>query len=656
MGETQAKTAARPRISSAISLTGVSWEHSTIPNVIRTKLAAADMARVDHLAALYLNDNPAIRARFPNLDDPLGFRYHPAGSVSSWGKPRKTAALTRRINRLMVPADNPSVAYHPRSIPYNRFSAGYGGACSHFDPPVSFFCEPAHYAQGGCPYTLPSSVTFPRNPFGTTAKPWTKPHTAYFHSLHWYGWGLWTFQVRSQTATQIIFDKGGWQEARGDCGTGGSGWFVENVIELLDYPNEFFLDMDEGYLYYYPNSMERNPMLNPSLSVELTTAVRRFIEVVGESMDKPVRDVTIRNIEFFGAHTTHMDPFIAPSGGDWTIHRGGAVHLEHVENSLVQGNFFFWCAGNAVLLNKHIREVSVEYNEFWGIGASAIAVVGDPNFLAEEPWKIQEYADKVRLYRNVAAEVGLIVKQSAATFVTIGKRITIEQNVFYDGPRGGIVFNDGFGGGHVVRRNVVFQFVLETNDHGPFDTWDRQQYEEPVRPINILDENLILGTGAGPKGIDFDDGTYNWISENNVVVWGYQKFKGSNVFARNNLILFPLASSCAFFTPQNRMPANWVWENNTCVTYRPPYAYNAGRAELSTLCEYSQFQARDNTYYYLGKDTSYASCGANSLTWGEWRNRYSQDAGSQFYRRTPSVDEIDTWIKAKLTWIEAVVR
>lgn len=40
----------------------------------------------------------------------------------------------------------------------------------------------------------------------------------------------------------------------------------------------------------------------------------------------------------------------------------------------------------------------------------------------------------------------------------------------------GINFNDGAMGGEVMDGNVLFNFVRESNDHGPFNSWDRQPY------------------------------------------------------------------------------------------------------------------------------------------------------------------------------------
>ena len=66
--------------------------------------------------------------------------------------------------------------------------------------------------------------------------------------------------------------------------------------------------------------------------------------------------------------------------------------------------------------------------------------------------------------------------KSSAFFQAITALTTIEGNIFFNGPRAGINFNDGFGGGNVIRNNLLFNFCRETSDHGPFNSWDRQPY------------------------------------------------------------------------------------------------------------------------------------------------------------------------------------
>ena len=63
--------------------------------------------------------------------------------------------------------------------------------------------------------------------------------------------------------------------------------------------------------------------------------LERLVEVTG-SQDKPVKNISITSVGFRDAAATFMNPhWSAPSGGDWSLHRGGALFIEGAENVTV---------------------------------------------------------------------------------------------------------------------------------------------------------------------------------------------------------------------------------------------------------------------------------------------------------------------------------
>ena len=64
-------------------------------------------------------------------------------------------------------------------------------------------------------------------------------------------------------------------------------------------------------------------------------ALQRLIVLSG-TQDAPVRNITISGVGFRDAASTFMDRrWSAPSGGDWSLHRGGAVFIEGAANVTV---------------------------------------------------------------------------------------------------------------------------------------------------------------------------------------------------------------------------------------------------------------------------------------------------------------------------------
>lgn len=56
---------------------------------------------------------------------------------------------------------------------------------------------------------------------------------------------------RREDSVSLNWTKGGFQECRGS--TRGGAFFVENVLEELDAPGEYFYDKANKRLYLYPN-------------------------------------------------------------------------------------------------------------------------------------------------------------------------------------------------------------------------------------------------------------------------------------------------------------------------------------------------------------------------------------------------------------------
>ena len=60
------------------------------------------------------------------------------------------------------------------------------------------------------------------------------------------------------------------------------------------------------------------------------------------------------------------------------------------------------------------------------------------------------------LRNNHMHEIGVTGKQTSCVFHSLASNTTIESNVCYNGPRAGINWNDGHGGGNTLQHNLVF--------------------------------------------------------------------------------------------------------------------------------------------------------------------------------------------------------
>ena len=53
----------------------------------------------------------------------------------------------------------------------------------------------------------------------------------------------------------------------------------------------------------------------------------------------------------------------------------------------------------------------------------------------------------------------------------LSAQAVISHNIVYNIPRAAINFNDGFGGGAKIFRNLLFNTCRESGDHGAFNSW-----------------------------------------------------------------------------------------------------------------------------------------------------------------------------------------
>ena len=186
---------------------------------------------------------------------------------------------------------------------------------------------------------------------------------------------------------------------------------------------------------------------------------------------------------------TYMDPHGMPSGGDWCLQKSGAVVLEGTEHVTLANLTVTKVDGNAVFIGGYNRNASVLDSEFVWVGDTAIALWGKTEMLPEHEgaggggWQPdgtgingtsgnQPRFTAVR--GNIIHELGHYQKQSSMVFQAQSCQTSITNNIFYNGPRANVNFNDQFGGANLVARNLIFNSCRETADHGPFNSWGRQ--------------------------------------------------------------------------------------------------------------------------------------------------------------------------------------
>jgi len=154
-------------------------------------------------------------------------------------------------------------------------------------------------------------------------------------------------------------------------------------------------------------------------------------------------------------------------------------------------------------------------------------------------------------------------------FQAVTAQSLVERNIHFNGPRAGLNFNDQFGGGDLIRSNLLFNCVRESGDHGPFNSWDRLPYITTVRngtpsivpEFREITQNFIIGVYASQEAIDTDDGSAYYNTHDNFFAYGANGLKsdygGHHNYHNRNVYAF--VGDCWGNGNSNQ------FINNTCI-------------------------------------------------------------------------------------------
>ncbi|MCA5004251.1 right-handed parallel beta-helix repeat-containing protein [Sphingobacterium bovistauri] len=419
---------------------------------------------------------------------------------------------------------------------------------------------------------------------------WKNPKGGYVHALHEGKWGGFHFEIKGKDSQGNLMLEGGQQNNR-PSPIHETFRFVENIFEELDDTNEWYFDINKSILYYKPEQGT-----NPNVLKFETARLENIISLVG-TKQQPVRNIKIKGLDFVCTAPTFMKTSEPLLRSDWTIYRQGAVKFENAENCEVSQSNFYNLGGNAVFVSNYNREVKISGNLIEQIGASAVSFVGDPsavrspsfryeNFVPEADLdtvrgpKSDNYPKDCEVSDNLIRNIGLVEKQVAGVQISIAESIRVLHNTIYDIPRAGINVGDGTWGGHDIAYNDVFNTVLETSDHGAFNSWGRDRFWHPDREkmddlVARRPELILLDAYKTTYirnnrfrcdhgwDIDLDDGSSNYVIFNNLCLNGGIKlregfhrtvynnitvnngfhphvwFKNSHDVFRNNIVMLP---------------------------------------------------------------------------------------------------------------------
>lgn len=394
---------------------------------------------------------------------------------------------------------------------------------------------------------------------------WKNPAGGYLHAMHNALWGDMHWRIEGKDSKGKLRLTGGYQNNR-SAPMHPVYRMAENIFEELDAPGEWFYDHKASLLYVYPE-----PGVDLDSAVLETVELRHLAEIRGTA-ERPVRNFSMEGFSFRHAARTFMDNREPLLRSDWTLYRGAAVILENTDGVALKRCNFTNLGGNALLLTRRNRNFTLRSSLFEEIGANGVVFAGGAEAVRSPLFNYSAPFDYAKIDRTpgprsdaypsdslvedcLFRRTGRDEKQTAPVQIAMARNITIRHCTVYDVPRAGINIGDGCWGGHVIEYCDVFNTVLETGDHGSFNSWGRDRFWTPgLQNINravAADPSLPFADAVAVNvirnsrwscdygwGIDLDDGSGNYEIYNNLILKGGLKLReGYRRIVRNNLIV-----------------------------------------------------------------------------------------------------------------------
>jgi hypothetical protein len=397
------------------------------------------------------------------------------------------------------------------------------------------------------------------------AATWADPAGGYIHAMHPAQWGGFSYEITGTDAAGDVTYVGGWQNNR-PAGMHRTFRMVENILEELDAPGEWFHNRKTDTLYFYPPA-------GVDLANATVEGVRlsALVELQG-SHDKPVRFVTFDGFTMRHTARTFMQNKEPLLRSDWTIYRDGTVFFTGTEDCALLNTFIDRPGANGVFVNNYNRRVRLAGLHILDCGASGVAFVGDPKAVRNPVFRYGDPHDVSKVDRtpgpltdnypmecvledSLIHEVGTVEKQGAGVQISMSRRITVRHCSVYDTSRAGINVSEGTWGGHLIESCDVFRTVQETGDHGSFNSWGRDRFwvpntavtarevaNDPNLPFLDVIEPIIIRHSRWRCDhgwdIDLDDGSSNYIITENLLLNGGLKLReGYGRTVTNNIMV-----------------------------------------------------------------------------------------------------------------------
>ena len=228
----------------------------------------------------------------------------------------------------------------------------------------------------------------------------------------------------------------------------GKGFYLENAIELLDEPGEFYFDKDAKRIYYYP--FDGEDMTTAACYVGVTEGL---LQIRGDNKDARVYGLSFENIQFkYGAWnevsstgmlTNQADNLKDTANPTTSIQLPGQVRVENAKNITFQGCVFACLGSSAIIMPNAVSDCLIDGNVFKDISGIAVSVGSEKH--GKNMGSSQARPTRIDITNNVIRRIGAEYRSSPAVIAYYVSYTRIMHNDIAVVPYTGISLGWGWG-------------------------------------------------------------------------------------------------------------------------------------------------------------------------------------------------------------------
>lgn len=464
------------------------------------------------------------------------------------------------------------------------------------------------------------------------------PHIENKNNLEVYFWGgggiAWAADTKKITKLEEETRYIEYDSAGSYATSKNSRFYVQGALELLDIPGEFYYDKGTGDLYYYPKNL---PIEEQEIAVPKQ---HNFIEFIGESIDKPIRNIKLEGLEL---NTSDRD--------------FDGIYMKCARNIEIDSVRLLNIGGNGVKMTYYSYANRVRNSEIGNIGNNGVQISNGVTGLTTTMYGKFNEISNCEVY-----SVGRMDGEGNGIGLSdVGYNI-VKNCIIHDGHRMGIQWGSKRPGtiigqtvegikltrenvriathsqGNFMMFNEIYDVMNDSQDGGAMYSWGGDV--DNVLGYNHIHETITPFSEG--HGIYLDDAADVVTVKKNIVDNMYQEGYGgrtmSSIFAKgikhyidNNFVVESPKNMYACMTES--MVGEPCYEQNwyrNIVSNSGPYTYYNKAYTLSrfTMSDYNFYYNENDEYkVYLGGYKGEAA--TDIYSWKNWFNGSKYDQFSE---------------------------